>query len=117
MYRLYKSYSIVLNLTELRNTAILNTPLLKLHLRTFEIPAAGGVQLVKRSDELLNYFEDNKEVLTYENTEEMISKTLFYTKESQSNTINKMRLKARERVINEHTWKHRFDKIFSILFK
>lgn len=117
MYKLYNSYSIVLNLIELRNTAILNTPLLKLHLRTFEIPAAGGVQLVKRSQELLSYFKDNEEILTYADTEELISKALFYTKESQTNTINKIRLKARERVINEHTWKHRFDKIFSNMFK
>jgi spore maturation protein CgeB len=116
MYRLFKSYSIVLNLTELRNTAILKNPVLKLHFRTFEIPAAGGLQLVKRSDELLSYFRDNEEILTYDSTDELISKASFFSKESQSNTIDRMRIKARTRVINEHTWTHRFDKIFSVLF-
>jgi spore maturation protein CgeB len=116
MYRLYRSYSLVLNLTELRNTAVLKYPIQKLHLRTFEIPASGGIQIVRRSDEILSYFKDNVEVLTYEDSEELISKSLFYSKPAQNDVINQMRVRARLRVINEHTWNHRFDKIFSILF-
>lgn len=115
MISLYSNLSISLGVTELRNTYLLNKPIHKLHLRTFEIPMSGGLQLASYSDELASYFENDKEIILYHDDEEMISKSKFYIREDNYNLRLKMKHNAHKRAINEHTWKLRFNSIFNML--
>ena len=48
--------------------------------RTFEIPACGGFQLSERTDEVLNFFEEGKEIECFSSLEELKDKTTYYLK-------------------------------------
>ena len=46
--------------------------------RTYEIPACGGFMLHERSSELAELFEENKEVVCFDNTEGLVEKINYY---------------------------------------
>jgi len=115
MQVIYSNSLLSLNITELRNTYILKNPIHKIHLRTFEIPMCGGLEIASYTDELAGYFEDGKEIVLYKTDEEFISKTKFYLDPSNSTQVFKMKKKARLRAENDHTWMKRFQNIFDNL--
>lgn len=115
MLNVYSNYSLSLNSLVLRNTGVLKNPLLKLHLRTFEIPMAGGLEFSQRSEELCEYFEEDKEIVLFDGQEEMLEKARFYLKEESDECVRRMKYMARLRAEAEHTWYCRFKKIFEIL--
>ena len=52
--------------------------------RTFEIPACGGFQLSERTEEVLNFFEEGKEIECFSSLDELRDKITYYLKhESQ----------------------------------
>ena len=52
--------------------------------RTFEIPACGGFQLSERTEEVLNFFEEGKEIECFSSLDELKDKITYYLKhESQ----------------------------------
>ena len=111
MNKAYSNYALSLNVTALRNTYNLKRPIQKLHLRTFEIPMSAGLELVSYSEELAGYFSDN-EMVYYNDRDEMIDKVRFYTNENHSTLCRQMKLNARKRALEEHTWTLRFFKVF-----
>ena len=115
MMELYSNHSLSLNISELRDTYILNEPIHKIHLRAFEIPMCGGLQLASYNEELSKYFEEDKEIVFYRNLEEMIDKARFYTNPKQDAAVLRMKQAARKRAENEHTWTIRFNEIFKML--
>jgi len=108
MQYLYSNYALSLNITELRNTYILKKPVHKLHLRTFEIPMCGGIEIASYTDELSTYFEDGKEIVLYKSEDELISKTKFYLDKKNIDICLRIREKARKRAESDHTWMCRF---------
>jgi spore maturation protein CgeB len=68
----YKS-KININILTLENRDTTN-------LRNFEIPASGAFQLSERSDEILNLFEEDKEIVCFSSKEELFDKYKFYLK-------------------------------------
>jgi spore maturation protein CgeB len=46
--------------------------------RTFEIPACGGFQLSERTEEILNFFEEGKEIACFESVDELKDKARYY---------------------------------------
>jgi spore maturation protein CgeB len=56
--------------------------------RTFEIPACGGFQLSERTDEVLGFFEEGKEIECFDSLEELKDKARYYLQhESQRQQI------------------------------
>lgn len=117
MNRLYSNLSISLNLIELRNTHVLRRPLHKLHLRTFEIPMAGGLQFTSYNDELADYFEENNEIVFYNTDDEMVEKARFLLRADNEKIRQKIKLNARLRALGDHTWMNRFNRLFTKLFE
>lgn len=117
MKYIYANNSLSLNITELRNTYVLKKPLHKLHLRTFEIPMCGGLELTSHTEELASYFDEGKEIVLYKSEEELLSKAKFYLNPKNNNLILKMKKKARARAVKEHTWSNRFEAVFDRLEK
>lgn len=117
MIRLYSEFAISLGIIDTWNTYLLKKPLFKLHLRTFEIPMCGGLQIVNRTPELQNYFDEGKEIILYDSNEDMIDKIQFYLLDKNTNLRLKMKLAARIRAENDHTWSKRFQKISETLYK
>lgn len=115
MNYLYSNLAISLGITELRNTYVLKNPVHKLHLRTFEIPMCGGLQLSSFTEELATYFEEDKEIIFYRSDEEMISKAKFYLKDENKSLRENMKINARKRAEKDHAWINRFDIIFKLL--
>lgn len=115
MISLYSAYSLSLGVTELRNTYLLKKPLHKLHLRTFEIPMCGGLQFTTFTEELAGYFEPDKEIIFYDNEDEMISKAKFYTNAKNEVIVKELKINAYHRAKSDHTWANRFKTIFKKL--
>lgn len=114
--RVYSNHALSLNITELRNTFNLRPPVHKLHLRTFEIPMCGGLQIAPYTDELASYFKEDVEIVLCRDNDEFISKSLFYLRPEKAAQRMEMKQNARKRAESEHTWNTRFTKVFQKLF-
>jgi hypothetical protein len=84
-----------------------------LHLREFEAPMSGALYCTGHSDELAEFFEPNKEVLTYQSRHELLDKIAYYLTHSEEGS--KIREAGRRRALCEHTYHHRFEKLFEIV--
>ncbi|MGC9151618.1 MAG: glycosyltransferase family protein [Microbacter sp.] len=115
MGEIYSNHALALGISELRNTFVLKHPVHKLHLRTFEIPMCGGLQIAPFTEELAGYFEDGKEIVLCKNDEEFIDKATFYLKPDNERLRLEMKQNARKRAEAEHTWNLRFNKAFQTL--
>jgi spore maturation protein CgeB len=73
MSKVVQSSKINLNILRLQNKGAHN-------MRTFEIPACGGFMLHERSEELLELFEEGKEIDCFSTAEELKNKIIFYLK-------------------------------------
>lgn len=116
MNKLYSDFALSLGIIELWNTYLLKHPVFKIHLRTFEIPMCGGLQITNRCNEIENYFVDGKEIVLYGSNEEMINKMRFYLKDENESLRKKMKQAARLRAEKDHSWYNRFSKIHEKLF-
>jgi spore maturation protein CgeB len=82
-------------------------------LRDFEATMAGACHLTQHTPEGAEFFVDDKEIMTYRTFEELLDKANFLLKNETFR--GKMRLAARQKSLSQHTWEHRFKKIFSEL--
>lgn len=71
VHDIFYQSAINVNLLTLENRDMSN-------LRNFEIPAALGFQLAERSDEILEFFDENSEIICFSDKEELESKCEFY---------------------------------------
>ncbi|MCM1163640.1 MAG: glycosyltransferase [Muribaculaceae bacterium] len=115
MCALYSALTLSLNIAELRDTYVLSQPIPKLHLRTFEIPMSGGLQLTSRTPEITNYFDEGREIVLYSSREEMVDKARYYLDPHHDSEVARMKAAARRRAEAEHTWMSRFNRIFATL--
>lgn len=78
--------------------------------RHFEIPQTGQFQITTPADDLESYFEPDKEIVVVSSQEEMIEKINYYL----ANIEERWAIAAagRKRMLKEHQWEHRFEKIF-----
>lgn len=67
------------------------------NLRNFEVPAAGGFQLSERSDEILQLFDEDSEIVCFGDAIELKSKAFFYLKNEDSR--KRIALRGYERLI------------------
>jgi len=115
LYQTYSKYSLSISSITARNTGILNNPVYFVFLRNFEIPMSGGLQICQYCPELSEYFEEDKEIIFYHSEKELIEKAKFYLRPENHGLRLSMKQAARFRAENEHTWHHRFEKIFKEL--
>ena len=48
--------------------------------RSFHIPGSGGFMLHERSNEILSFYDEDKEISCFSSSEELVSKIEFYLK-------------------------------------
>ena len=86
-------------------------------MRSFEIPAAGGIQLAPFSTEHASFFEEGKEIFLYRNPEEMLQLAGELLQKSKENT-GIIRQAARMRSCESgYTYKDRALTVFNTLQK
>ena len=84
-----------------------------LHLREFEAPMSGALYCTGYSDELTEFFEPDKEVLTYRSRHELLDKISYYLTHPQEGS--KIREAGRRRALFDHTYHRRFEKLSEIV--
>ncbi|MDH4185902.1 MAG: glycosyltransferase, partial [Nitrospira sp.] len=94
-------------------TGIRDSKNLQCRLRDFEVPMAGGFYLVQEAPDHREYYEIGEEIVTWSEPGEFVEKMLFYARNTHS--AERIRLAGQRRVLREHTWGHRFDRLFKRL--
>jgi hypothetical protein len=115
MGKYYSEMAISYGSIEYANTYVLKTPLMCIHLREFEAPMCGAVHIVNRTPELLEYFEEDKEMLFYSSKEELSEKIKYYLHPKRDAIRSKIRQAARRRSVEKHSWEIRFKNIWQNL--
>jgi len=76
------------------------------NMRSFEIPAVGGIMLAPKSEEHREFFEEGKEVFLYSDLKDLLNKILFLLSMPQTE-INRIRAKAMQKSIeNKYTYRN-----------
>ncbi|MEM2956641.1 MAG: glycosyltransferase [Candidatus Pacearchaeota archaeon] len=84
------------------------------NLRTFEIPATNSFMLSDYIEEIKNLFRIGKEVICYHNVSELKELIDYYLNKENEEERNKITKAGHERVLKEHTMKHRIERIVRI---
>ncbi len=78
--------------------------------RNFEVPGCGGFMLTGQADNLEDYYRFGKEVVCFDNVEDLIDKARYYlSHEDERDAIARA---GYQRTMGEHTYVHRFEEIF-----
>lgn len=87
-----------------------STPIKQVRLRDFEAPMSGAFYLVERFDELAEFFEPDKEIVFFEDEEDLVDKARCYLRHDAAR--NRIREAGMRRAREEHTWQNRFEGVF-----
>ena len=112
---IYSKYALCLASTSTNHTDVLKNPLKIVNLRNFEIPMSGGIEICKYNPELAEYFEDGKEIVFYQDNDELVDKARYYIEKASDSELNAIKAAARKKAETEHTWWNRFSKAFDLL--
>ena len=82
-------------------------------LRVWDILGCGGFLLTDFREELLEYFESEKHLSIYEDTEELLAKAEFYFEHEELRT--KIASQTRDMICKKHTWDTRLKNMFQII--
>ncbi|OLO35865.1 hypothetical protein BTR23_16075 [Alkalihalophilus pseudofirmus] len=81
--------------------------------RTFEIASCGAFQLTELKPDLVKYFIDNKEIVSFTSIDDLLHKINYYLKhEKERKGIG---VNARKRVLQNHTFAYRLNKMLNII--
>lgn len=95
-YQTLQKYRVQLNIMRVHNLDSHN-------MRSMEIPGCGGLMLAPKTKDHIAFFEEGKEAFFYENKAQLISKVKMIF-ELEDSAIRKMRLDAREKVLNQYSY-------------
>jgi spore maturation protein CgeB len=105
--------AIVINFNESRynNDYLNHNVLFGCNLRDFESTMSGTFSLTQYSEELYDFFEEGKEVVSFKNEFELVDKLKYY--KAHPIEREKIAYNGYLRAIKDHTWQNRFDKFFN----
>jgi len=102
----YNACKVNLNATSLQMPEAVNQ-------RVFDVPACGSFLLTDHQEAIEELFEVGKEVVTYRDRDEIPEMVRFYL--NNPGARRTVAMKGRERVLREHTYKHRIGKIIEVM--
>ena len=115
MIKMYSRSKINLGFSSCGNTHTEKNRILQVRLRDFEVPISGGFYMVEYMDELEEFFEIGKEIVCYQNKEDLVEKIKYYLKNDLER--EKISLAGRKRCLRDHTWHKRFEMVFEKIFE
>ena len=80
-------------------------------LRDFEAPMCRTCYLTGATDEIKEFYEIGAEIDTYADAKELVDKAKFYLTHPQK--AEALREAGYSRALRDHTWKRRFEELFS----
>ena len=114
MVRLFSRSKISMNFSACGNPSEMrHGRLVQVKLRDFEAPMSGALLFTEHQEELREFFEVGKEIVCYNDVDDLIEKARLYLKEPGE--ADKIRVAARARSLRDHTWENRFEELFSKL--
>ncbi len=81
--------------------------------RVFDVPACGSFLITDDQQSLHDLFEHGREVITYRDKEEIPGLVEFYL--DNPSARDRVSQRARDRVLKEHTYKHRIERVIKTL--
>ena len=81
--------------------------------RDFEVPMSGGLYLTEHHPELERVYEIGKEILTYRDFDDLLTKIRRLLENPWE--AEAIRRRGRERALRNHSWEGRFRKIFTLM--
>lgn len=85
------------------------------NMRTFEIPAAGGIQLAPYSSEHLHFFKEKEEIFLYQNDEQMLQQIEYIM---QLTVVQQQAIRAAARnrsLLSAYSYEHRATQVYHSL--
>ena len=74
---------------------------------------AGGFYLVQEAPDHAQYYKIGEEIVTWSEPGDFLDKVQFYSRNESA--AARIRGAGQRRALEEHTWSHRFDRLFSRL--
>lgn len=81
--------------------------------RDFEIPMSGGLYLTEYHPELAQFFDLEKEIVTYKNFDDLVAKIHYLLANPEE--ADMIRKKGFECCHSKHSWEKRFEKVFNLM--
>jgi spore maturation protein CgeB len=81
--------------------------------RDFEVPMSGGLYLTEESEELAQFYQVGKEIVSYSGPEDLIRKVRWLL--ANPADAEAIRQAGRRRALSDHTWEKRFEKVFRVI--
>ena len=110
LVRMYSRSQVSLGFSTVGESHRDDRPLQQVRLRDFEAPMSGALYCTGHMDELAEFFEPGREILTYRDADELVE-TVRHTLDhpAEAETI---RLAGHRRARQDHTWEQRFRTLF-----
>lgn len=84
-----------------------------IRLRDFEAPMSGAFYLVGYQEELAEYYELGKEIVCYDDKQELLDKVSYYLNHERE--AAQIRQAGLARARRDHTWENRFRQLFEVI--
>ena len=112
-FNLISKSSIVLNLPESRYMHNYFNPnvLIGANLRDFEVPNSGGCLMTQNNEEILSFYKNDKEIITFSNEWELVDKLRYYL--DRPNKIDEISINGHKKTIKYNLWTHRFSSLLN----
>ncbi|WP_062047150.1 glycosyltransferase [Bacillus sp. JCM 19034] len=81
--------------------------------RTFDVACAQQFQLIEHKNDIEHHFELGKEIVSYDDTNDLLAKISYYLKNQKER--KQIALNARKRVLTDHTFLQRIEKMMTII--
>ncbi|HEY3331664.1 MAG TPA: glycosyltransferase [Capsulimonadaceae bacterium] len=111
MIKLYSESKINIGFAGCGETFKGSEKIYQVKLRDFEIPMSGGFYLVEHCDELGEFYDLEKEVVTFRSPQELADKASYYL--AHEGEREAIRNAGYERCRRDHTWENRFRTAFA----
>jgi hypothetical protein len=110
MVRLYGETHVNLGFLNHGYAYLSGRPIRQIRLREFEVPMSGGLYCTEYKEELGEFYELEKEIITYNDKEELLDKVRYYLAHPEA--AARLRRAGYERARRDHTWARRFTHLF-----
>ena len=111
MVQMYSRSKINLGFSSCGDTHETDNRILQVRLRDFEVPMSGGFYMVEYMEELEEFYEIGKEVVCYNDREDLADKIKYYL--SHDREREAVRQAGYRRCLRDHTWQKRFEAAFA----
>jgi spore maturation protein CgeB len=109
--KMYSQSRISLGFAKVAGALADGTFVKQVRLRDFEAPMSGAFYLAEFSSELADFFEPDREIVCFEDEDELVAKARFYL--AHPDERERIRLAGHERALREHTWQARLTAAFA----